>query len=90
MQKDETGKVEELLKDLGKRIDLLIEEGKKAKDEIRDDLETKITDLKRKKESLEEEFKTGKTGEKWKEAKVHLAAAGDELKKAMDSLFSKK
>lgn len=87
MQKDEKGKVEDLLQELGKKIDQLIVDGKKVKDDLRDEVEEKIQELKKKKETLEEEFRSGKTNEKWKEARDHLGLAVDELRKAITSLF---
>ena len=84
-----SGKVEETLREIGKKIDSLIQEAKEAKDDIRDDIEKKIEELKNKKEEIEEEFKTYRQSEKWKEAKDHLTSALSELKQALDTVFKK-
>ena len=69
MAKDTAGKLEDVLRELGKKIDHLIDEAKDAKDEIRDDLEEKIQDLKAKKDKIEEDIHTYKDSEKWQETK---------------------
>ncbi len=84
------GRVEDLLRELGKKIDELIIEAKDAKDEIRDEVEKKIQDLKRKKEELEKEMEDYKNQEKWQEAREHFFTALQELKKAAETIFSKK
>ena len=49
MAKDTKGQVEEILSELGKKIDLLIHETKNASGEVRDDIEDRIRDLKKRK-----------------------------------------
>ncbi|CAN0456337.1 unnamed protein product, partial [Ectocarpus fasciculatus] len=39
MAEDKQGQVENILKELGRKIDVLITDAKEAKDEIRDDIE---------------------------------------------------
>ncbi len=83
------GKVEEVLRELGKKIDELIVEATEVKDDLRDEVEKKIRDLKTKKEKLEDEIEDYKKQEKWHEAKEHFFTALQELKKAAESVFSK-
>ena len=57
MSNDTKGQVEGILAELGKKIDQLIVEAKGASKEVRDDVEVKIQELKKKKEKLEDDFK---------------------------------
>lgn len=91
MSTDHQGQVENILKELGKKIDQLMEEAKGAKDELRDEVEEKIKDLKGQKEKLEgeyQEFRKKNEG-KWEEIKTHLSTAADEIKKAAEAAFKK-
>lgn len=92
MTNDTKGQVENILSELGKKIDQLLEETKGASVEVRADVEKKIKDLKKKKEKIEEDFSSykDKNEDKWKGAKEHLAAAARELVKAAESVFSHK
>jgi Sec-independent protein translocase protein TatA len=90
MAKDSQGKVEEILKELGKKIDHLISETKDASSDVRDEVEKKIEELKVKKDKLEEDFKEYKQQEKWQDAKSHFSSALQELKKAIEAMFAKK
>ncbi len=87
----ERGKVENILSELGKKIDGLVEETKKAGNNISVGTEKKIRDLKAQKEKLEDEFKSysSKRGEKWEHTKIHLNKAVAELKKAAEAFFRK-
>ncbi len=89
MASETQGKVEEILKELGRKIDQLIEDTKNAGDEVKEEVEKKIADLKKKKEKLEEDFQEYKRSERWHEAKVHFSAALQELKKGVESIFTK-
>ncbi len=93
MKKESTkGQVEDILSELGKKIDQLIEDAKGAKDTIRDDIEIKIEELKEKKSNIEEEFNAyqEKHEGKWDDVKGHLEKALNELKMAAASAFKKK
>lgn len=85
------GQVENILTELGKKIDILIEDAKGAKDTIRDDMEEKIEELKQKKAKIEEEFSTyqEKNEGKWDEVKEHLEKALTEIKMAAATAFRK-
>lgn len=88
MASEQAGKIEEMLRELGKKIDHLIEEAKDAKDEIRDDLEVKIKDLKTKKDKIEEDISNYKDDEKWQETKTHFSKALAEFRQAMESMIT--
>jgi len=83
--------VETILSELGKKIDHLILETKKAGVKVSIETEKKIQDLKLQKEKLEEEIKSRSTnsGEKWTSAKDHLNEAADSLRKAFEVLLKK-
>lgn len=83
--------VESILAELGKKIDHLIEETKKAGTKVSGETEKKIEELRQQKDRLEEEIKnrSGNTGEKWSHARDHLNDAADAMRKAMETLFKK-
>ncbi|MEL6556822.1 MAG: hypothetical protein AAFQ94_01480 [Bacteroidota bacterium] len=83
------GQLENLLKDLGHKIDSLIDEAKDATGHLKEDLEEKIEVLKQKRDELEDSFSDYKEKgkDKWDDAKPHLAKAASELKSAIDKLF---
>lgn len=87
----ERGKVEDILSELGKKIDSLISETKQAGNNISEEAEKKIHHLKEQKEKLEDEFKgyTSTTGEKWDHAKIHLNEAATEIRRAFEALLKK-
>ena len=88
---DDKGKVEEILAELGKKMDQLIEETKKAGSNVSEEAEKKIQDLRKKKEKLEEDFKgySSNSGEKWDHAKIHLNEAATEIRRAFEAMFKK-
>ena len=90
MAKDTKGQVEEILSELGKKIDLLIQETKSAGGEVRDDIEDRIKDLKKRKSRLESDFRAykDKNDDKWQEIKQHLVTAVHELKLAVETAFT--
>ena len=81
--------VETILSELGKKIDHLIEETKKAGTKVSEETEKKINDLKKQKDKLEEELRerAGDSGEKWSQARDHLNEAMISINKAITSLF---
>lgn len=83
--------VESILSELGKKIDHLIEETKKAGTRVSEETENKINDLKKQKEKLEEQIKdrAGDSGEKWGQAREHLNEAADAMRKAFEALLKK-
>jgi len=87
--KDKT--VEDLFRDLGRKIDHLIEKGKQSSEGARFDLDKRVEEIRKNKEKLENDFKnfTGDK-EKWKAVESSLENAAKELKKALETAFSKK
>ncbi len=90
MAKDTKGQVEEILSELGKKIDVLINETKNAGGEVRDDIEDRIRELKKRKSKLESDFRAykDKNDDKWQEIKHHLITAVHELKLAVETAFT--
>lgn len=94
--------VEKLLKDIGEKIDVLIEKGKKASGEAGDEIDQKIEELKRNKWNLENEIEELKRKveerfqderkamePKLKKSAEHLKAALFQLNEAVKAIFSK-
>ncbi len=90
MAKESQGKVEEILKEVGKKIDTLVEDMKGATDDVKEEVEKKIAELKVKKEKLEEDFQEYRNQEKWQDAKGHFHNALHELKRGVEAFFAKK
>ena len=92
MENDHQGQVEKILKELGHKIDGLIEEAKSATGEIRDDLEEKVKEFKEKKWNLEEEYEEFKTQNegRWDDVKNHLSGAAIEIENAAKAAFGRK
>ena len=91
MEDQSQGKAEHLFKDIGKKIDELIEDLNAAKDQAKVDYADRIEELKRNAETLKGEFKNFKETHKdrWDEAEASLEKAGQELKNAFDAVFKK-
>lgn len=89
---DPKGQVENLLAELGKKIDQLLVETKGAKNEVTEEIEKKIKDLKTKKDKIQSDFDSykDKNEDKWQDAKSHLSGALDELKKAIGAMMKSK
>ena len=90
MEDQSRGKVEEILRELGHKIDILINETTSSSKEVRSELEKTIELLRIRKEKLEEEFNTYTGQEKWQTTKHHFDNAIDELKKAVEAILNKK
>ncbi len=89
MAKETKGQVEQILTELGKKIDLLILETKDASKEVREDVEKKIVELKKRKKKVEADYNAykDKNDDKWQDIKQHLVSAVNELKKAVETAF---
>lgn len=85
----EKRKVEDILAELGKKIDHLVEEAKEAGGKVSDDMEVHIERLKKQKEKIEEQIRnrSSNSGEKWQQAREHLNEAAAAMNKAFTSLF---
>ncbi|MBT5506551.1 MAG: hypothetical protein HOK17_05360 [Flammeovirgaceae bacterium] len=89
MEDQSRGKAEAILRELGQKIDILINETTLSSIEVRNELEKSIQLLKTRKEKLEEEFNTYAGQEKWQTTKNHFGNAIGELKKAVEVLLNK-
>lgn len=87
----EKRKVEDIMAELGKKIDQLVAETKKAGSKVSDDMEDQIAKLKIQKEKLEDQIKnrTANSGEKWGQAREHMNEAAAAINKALGVLFKK-
>ena len=92
MENNHQGQVEKILRELGHKIDGLIEETKNATGEIREDLEEKVEEFKQKKWKLEGEYEAFKkqNESKWEEVKNHLSGAAMEIENAAKAAFGRK
>ena len=89
MEDHSKGKMEDILRELGHKIDILINEATSSSREVRSELDKAIQSLKKRKEKLEEEFNTYAGQKKWQTTKNHFGNAIGELKKAVEALFNK-
>ena len=83
--------MEQLIKDLRIKIDLLIEKAKDASGDVREEMEETIESLKKQRDKLEDrmdDFRV-KNEPKIEEAKHHLKNAADEIGKAFEKMFRK-
>ena len=86
----EKRKVEDILAELGKKIDQLMKETKKAGSKVSEDMEEQIAKLKIQKEKLEKQIKDGTTNEKWVQAREHMNDAASAINKVRDLLVEEK
>ena len=89
MEDHSKGKMEEILRELGQKIDLLIKEATSSSKGVRSELEKTIQSLKMRKENLEEEFYDYTGQKKWQTTKNHFGNAIGEFKKAVEALLNK-
>jgi len=91
MTKENQGKMENLLKDLGRNIDELIAKSKGGSKEFKADIDARKEELKRNMETLESETKKFIHDKgKWREVEAKLKNAVYELKDAVETAFSVK
>jgi vacuolar-type H+-ATPase subunit I/STV1 len=85
------GKAEEMLAELGRKVDQLIHESRGASEEIREEIEERIAELKRNKEQLENEVHNFSKNRdpKWKAVEEKLGRAVDEVREAIRIAFGK-
>ncbi|WP_425390648.1 hypothetical protein [Ekhidna sp.] len=85
----EKRKVEDILAELGKKIDHLVEETKSAGSKVSEEMEEQIVKLKAQKEKLEDQVnsRSAKSNEKWVEAREHMNEAAAAINKAIGVFF---
>ncbi|SNT11048.1 intein N-terminal splicing region [Ekhidna lutea] len=85
----EKRKVEDILTELGKKIDHLVEETREAGSKVSEDMEVQIEKLKAQKQKLEDQIKnrSSKSNEKWVEVREHMNEAAASINRALSTLF---
>lgn len=85
----EKRKVEDILAELGNKIDHLVAETKKAGTKVSEDMEEQIKKLKVQKDKLEDEVKNqaSNSSEKWGKARDHMNDAAAAMNKAIGVFF---
>ncbi len=85
------GEAEKLFKDLGEKIEQLIEKAKHASADVREEMKEPIEKLKKERDKLEKKMVDfrDKNEPKIEEAKHHLKTAIDEMSKAFEKMFRK-
>lgn len=86
------GKAEKMFKKFGRNVDSYISEIKESKDFASLNIDKRVSELHKNKESIEDHINDFSDNAKsqWKNAKPNLERAGQELRKAMHTLFSKR
>lgn len=91
MEPQYKGRMENILAELGRKIDLAIEKARGSSGEVPHEFAAKMEDLNRAKERVERELRSfANDDEKWKEVQSCLHNAADELKKAFELTFNRK
>ena len=80
-----------MFKDIGKKIDMLVADLKKAKDQAKIEYADELEELKRNGQKVKSEINDFKTKHKDKieEVETRLEKAGTELKRAVEAVFKK-
>lgn len=86
------GSAEKMFKNLGKKIDALIQELNETKNQAKEEYADNIDELKRNGQTLKKGFTDFKNSHKsqWEDVESSLKNAGEELKNAFNATFSKK
>lgn len=84
------GKAEAVFSKLGRNVDALLADIKEAEPLAKLELDKRVAELKRNRQHLRQHFSHVSSTAKaqWSEAKPNLERAGQELRKAMQTLFS--
>ena len=90
MGRNPEGNAEKMFKTFGKKVDSFISELNDAKGNGGEEFKSRLDELKKSKESLEEKFKDFKeeNKDKFDEVQSELERAGQEFKKAVNNLFA--
>ncbi len=91
MESERRGKMEQILTELGRKMDQLIYEAKHATGDFQQDLSIKMEEINKSKEKIEQELKDFTQDEaKWKEVQARLQSAAHELREAIELSFRRK
>jgi len=91
MKKAKLGKAEQILRDMGKSIDELIEKAKNSKGDLKNEMSERIDELKRNRETLESKFKSFREdhAQDFDRLENSLQKAADEVKETLQNFFKK-
>ena len=82
------GRMESILAELGRKVDQAFEKARESQGEKKGEFSARMEDLNKAKERVEREFREFATDDaKWKEVRICLHNAADELKKAFELTF---
>ena len=84
------GKAEKQFKNFGKQIDSLIKDLKQYKEKVKVEYSDQIDELKRNRDTLEDEFNDFRKSDRWDVVEEKLEKAADEIRDAFKGLFNKK
>lgn len=91
MESRQSGKIEHILGELGRKMDHLLQQAKHTSGDMQQEISEKMEDLNKSKEKLEQELKDfTQDDEKWKEVQTHLQKAVNEIRQAIELSFRKK
>ena len=84
------GQAEKLFKKFGKNVDSFITDLGDVKENSSDEFKTRLEELKKSSDSLNERFQDFRENnkDKWEDAQSELERAGQEFKKAVNNLFA--
>lgn len=84
------GKAEKIFKKLGKNVDSVIFNIKESKDYAALNIDKRVSELHKNKESIENHMSgfSKNTKSKWEQAKPNFERAGQEFRKAMNTFFT--
>ena len=84
------GNAENMFKKFGKNVDSFISDLSDVKGNSNDEFKSRLEELKKSKDTLEDKFKGFKeeNKDKWEDVQSELERAGQEFKKAVNNLFT--
>lgn len=85
------GKAEKMFKKFGKNVDSYIWDIKESKDFAALNIDKRVSELNKNKESIGKHFSSASKNVKshWEDAKPNFERAGEEFRKALHTMFSK-
>jgi len=83
--------MEDVLRDLGKKIDSMVEDSKLSKVEWKKEIDQRVEEVKRNIDTLENKTKEVLgDGDRWKEVEERIRKASNELREAVEAAFNMK
>jgi uncharacterized protein YukE len=89
MTKKNSGKAEQILRDLGRAIDELIQKAKKSEGKSKEEFQKRIEELKRNRQTLERDFKQFREqhADDFEKFEKSVQKAADEVKETINRVF---